>query len=337
MEHKTRQEYATKLTSNTKITQLMDIYDGVNLEVNYVRMVLSELVTLKISKDTVLISLVIERKNETENKEVITFNQLKTINKRGNNKDERAIHLLEYIKSSVTEKVAAKYCKSGEIYYFDKAFTLNAHDSLKQNDVHYCITGVYMKYGGIHYDYTAAVARRKLEEGNKKYMEKKRAVCNAKDEIRLRVMKEGQHPYAIIVSCSDSRVIPEAIFSAGIGDLFVIRVAGNVIDSHQLGSIEYAAEHLGTGLVVVLGHDHCGAVDAAMNHQPSGYIKFVTDEISKAIKDTQNEYQACCLNVQNSCKIIESSLLIKKDEEQYGLKVVGAIYHMDDGYVEFLG
>ena len=65
--------------------------------------------------------------------------------------------------------------------------------------------------------------------------------------------KNGQHPYAVIVTCSDSRVIPESIFSAGIGDLFVIRVAGNVIDDHQLGSIEYATEHLGIRLVVVLG------------------------------------------------------------------------------------
>ena len=70
---------------------------------------------------------------------------------------------------------------------------------------------------------------------------------------------EGQKPYAIVISCSDSRVIPEAIFSAGIGDLFVIRVVGNVLDNHQLGSIEYAAEHLGVKLIVMLGHTGCGA------------------------------------------------------------------------------
>ena len=92
---------------------------------------------------------------------------------------------------------------------------------------------------------------------------------------------KGQSPYAIIVTCSDSRVIPENIFSAGIGELFVIRLAGNIIDDHQLGSIEYAAGHLGCRLVVVLGHTHCGAVDAAINSEPAGYIRCITDEIKE--------------------------------------------------------
>lgn len=139
-----------------------------------------------------------------------------------------------------------------------------------------------------------------------------------------------------LITCSDSRVVPELIFSAGIGDLFVIRVAGNVIDPHQLGSIEYAAEHLGTGLIVVLGHDHCGAVDAAMNHEPDGYIKYITDEIVKAIGEEKDECQACCLNVKHSCEKIEHSLQIQKDEQEYGLKVLGAIYHLETGKVEFI-
>ena len=75
---------------------------------------------------------------------------------------------------------------------------------------------------------------------------------------------------------------PESIFSAGIGELFVIRLAGNVIDDQQLGSIEYAAGHLGCRLVVVLGHTHCGAVDAAIHYEPEGYIKYITDEIKKS-------------------------------------------------------
>ena len=147
--------------------------------------------------------------------------------------------------------------------------------------------------------------------------------------------RNGQEPYAIIISCSDSRVIPERIFHAAIGDLFTIRVAGNVIDDHQLGSIEYAAGHLGTNLIVVLGHTQCGAVTAAIHHNPDGFIKFITDEIKRAIGEEKDDYKAAVLNVEQSIRIIESSLEIQKDEEN-GLKVVGAIYRIEDGKVDFL-
>ena len=93
---------------------------------------------------------------------------------------------------------------------------------------------------------TAEQAKERLIEGNQRYIDSQYNPGDISAKIRLKTWKEGQYPYAIILCCSDSREIPEAIFSAGIGDLFVIRVAGNVIDSHQLGSIEYAADHLGT-------------------------------------------------------------------------------------------
>ncbi|MDE5765384.1 MAG: carbonic anhydrase [Ruminococcus sp.] len=186
------------------------------------------------------------------------------------------------------------------------------------------------------YIYSAEEAKRRLITGNKKYVSAHSVSIDVSEEVLINASEYGQKPYAIIITCSDSRVIPEAIFSAGIGELFVIRVAGNVIDSHQLGSIEYAAEHLGTGLIVVLGHDHCGAVDAAINHEPDGYIKYITDEIVRAIGDEKNELKACCLNVKHSCEIIERSLQIQKDEKEYGLQVLGAIYHLESGKVEFL-
>ncbi|MBQ9807367.1 MAG: carbonic anhydrase [Ruminococcus sp.] len=186
------------------------------------------------------------------------------------------------------------------------------------------------------YRVTADEAIQKLIAGNQQYIKSKELTTDVSPDTLLRFSSSGQQPYAIIITCSDSRVVPELIFSAGIGDLFVIRVAGNVIDSHQLGSIEYAAEHLGTGLIVVLGHDRCGAVDAAMNHEPDGYIKYITDEILKAIGSEKNEVRACCLNVQHSCEMIEHSLQIQKDEKEYGLKVLGAIYHLESGRVEFL-
>ena len=115
-------------------------------------------------------------------------------------------------------------------------------------------------------------------------------------KIRHKTCTEGQEPYAIVITCSDSRVIPESIFSAGIGELFVIRVAGNVMDKHQLGSVEYAADHLGCNLVVVLGHDNCGAVGAAISDKPGGYVKYITDEILKAIGEEKDPLKASCLN-----------------------------------------
>lgn len=181
---------------------------------------------------------------------------------------------------------------------------------------------------------TASEALEKLKQGNKCYLE---AVSNPGDispALRKLTCEKGQNPYAVIITCSDSRVIPESIFSAGIGELFVIRVAGNIIDDHQIGSTEYATDHLGCNLVVVMGHDHCGAVDAAINHEPSGYIKYITDEIRKAIGDEKDNFRACCLNIERSVSIIKESLKARDGED--GLEVCGAIYHISDGSVEFL-
>lgn len=182
------------------------------------------------------------------------------------------------------------------------------------------------------YNYTAENAKRMLVEGNQRYVQARAASVDASERV-LKASTDGQKPYAVIIACSDSRVIPEAIFSAGIGELFVIRVAGNVIGPHQLGSIEYAAEHLGTGLVVVLGHDNCGAIDSALHHKNSGFIKLITDEILKAVGNEKDEAKACCLNVRHSCEVIEHSL---KNGRNDGLEVVGAIYHLESGKVEFL-
>ena len=182
---------------------------------------------------------------------------------------------------------------------------------------------------------TAEEALKKLKEGNKRFLEAKKSEGDISLDRREKTCAEGQEPYAILVTCSDSRVIPESIFSAGIGDLFVIRVAGSVMDNHQLGSIEYAVEHLGSRLIVVMGHNHCGAVNAAINGEPENYIKFVTDEIRKAIGEETDNYKACCLNVLHSMKIIEESLEIQREEER-GLRVCGAMYHLEDGRVEFL-
>ena len=144
---------------------------------------------------------------------------------------------------------------------------------------------------------SAKEAISRLKEGNTKYLTEKTCGGDISPAIRLRTSQNGQQPYAIVIACSDSRVIPESIFNAGIGELFTIRLAGNVIDAHQLGSIEYAVEHLRTNLVVVMGHTGCGAVDSAIHHDPSGFIKYITDEIRLAIGDETDPYRASRLRV----------------------------------------
>lgn len=182
---------------------------------------------------------------------------------------------------------------------------------------------------------TASEALEKLAAGNKEYVRTGKYGGDVSAQIREQTVRDGQFPYAVILCCSDSREIPEAVFSAGIGDLFVIRVAGNVVGDHELGSIEYAAGHLGTKLIVVLGHDHCGAVGAALHNEASGKISTLTSEIIKAIGDEKDEVKASCLNVQNSVAVIREDPEVKHLEEN-GLKVMGALYHLESGEVEFL-
>lgn len=169
----------------------------------------------------------------------------------------------------------------------------------------------------------------KLKNGNLIYLNSKTGCGDVSAERRLFTSKNGQKPYAVIITCSDSRVIPECIFSAGIGDLFVIRVAGNVIDNHQLGSIEYAIGHLNCKLVVVLGHTGCGAVAAAWGNNV-GYVKFITDEIKCAVGDERDEVKACVLNVNKSVATIRQKIRLTE-----GVHVEGALYHTESGAVDF--
>lgn len=177
---------------------------------------------------------------------------------------------------------------------------------------------------------TAEAALKRLKEGNELYIKSKTGTGDISPERRRYTSVNGQKPYAVIIGCSDSRVIPESIFSAGIGDLFVIRVAGNVIDNHQLGSIEYAAEHLGCKLIVVLGHTQCGAVGAASGKN-SGFVKFITDEIRRAVGEETDAVRASILNVKQSVAKIEKQIT-KTD----GMQIVGAIYRTESGEVEFI-
>lgn len=177
---------------------------------------------------------------------------------------------------------------------------------------------------------SADEALKKLKEGNEEYVASGKNSGDISGEIRSYTCHNGQKPYAVIIGCSDSRAIPEVVFNAGIGDLFVIRVAGNVIDPQQLGSVEYAVDHLGVNLVVVMGHDHCGAVAAAMSGGADGNIKSITDDIIKAIGDEKNEYRASCLNAQCSADKIRKGMPSSPE-----VKIISAVYNIESGKVEY--
>ena len=144
----------------------------------------------------------------------------------------------------------------------------------------------------------------------------------------------GQHPYAIVICCSDSRVVPEMIFGAVLGDLFVIRVAGNVLDNHQLGSIEYAAAHLHCGLVVMLGHTGCGAVEAAVTGHGDGFISYITGDILEAAGEERDPDKACRLNVRHGVERIRREF--RQHPEIGDITVKGAVYDIRSGVVEWL-
>ena len=171
-------------------------------------------------------------------------------------------------------------------------------------------------------------ARERLAEGNRRYLSEG---CGM---LRERTAKDGQHPYAIVVCCSDSRVIPERIFSAGLGELFVIRVAGNVLDDHQLGSIEYAADHLGCRFVLILGHTGCGAVAAALSGHAGGIVSYITNEIRSAIGMETDPDEACRLNVRHGVETVRKAL--SDCPGIADLKVAGAVYDIAAGTVEWI-
>ena len=156
----------------------------------------------------------------------------------------------------------------------------------------------------------------------------------AEDPQRLEALSRGQQPFAIVICCSDSRVVPERIFSAQPGELFVVRVAGNVLDRHQLGSVEYAAAHLGCELAVVLGHTGCGAVGAALRGERGGYIGALVDEILEAIGEERDPDRAAEKNVRHVAARLKAEFAEHPEIDR--IEVVGAMYSLADGSVRFL-
>jgi carbonic anhydrase len=182
-----------------------------------------------------------------------------------------------------------------------------------------------------------------LQRGNERFVAGWPDHPNQSARRRREVSDTGQQPYAIILSCADSRVPPEIIFDQGLGDLFVIRVAGNVLDEVVLGTIEYAVEHLPTPLVMVLGHDKCGAVTAAVERvQTNSHVQAVVEALQPALTlaeahEGDRVSTAIDANIRYAVKTLHASepvLLVACASGQ--LRIVGARYNLDTGEVKII-
>jgi carbonic anhydrase len=189
-------------------------------------------------------------------------------------------------------------------------------------------------------------AIRLLKEGNEAFLRDEIVLPNRTEARRLELAK-GQAPFCAYVYCSDSRVPPELLFGRGLGELFIVRNAGNTVDNVAMGSIEYAVAELGVPLVVVMGHESCGAVKAAMavvetNARFPGKIDDMIEPIIPAVLEARGMHGNATENAvkQNVRRVVrnlreESDPLLLKPLAEGRIKVVGAYYHLDSGAVEF--
>lgn len=200
-------------------------------------------------------------------------------------------------------------------------------------------------------------ALQKLMDGNKHYVENKQTNAVKCDSATRASLAKSQKPYAVILTCSDSRVPPEIIFDKGLGELFVVRIAGNIPDPVVLGSIEYAVEHLGSSLIMVLGHERCGAVKATVdaNGKSTGSVNIdaIVKVIEPNVKSAAGNCAACkgekncaktkidefveCV-VDDNAKTVAASLtmqseILKHLVTEKKIKIVAAKYDLDDGIV----
>lgn len=186
---------------------------------------------------------------------------------------------------------------------------------------------------------------RRLQAGNDRFV-KQTVTGERRDAARRKDIAASQHPFAIVLGCADSRVPPEVVFDQGLGDLFVIRVAGEVATPGVLGSVEYAVDHLGCHTIIVLGHTHCGAVEAALkstdNTPPEGNVDTLIREIRPEIlKIDRNSPDALEAAVRAFAKAVAAELTdrspILRDAVKKGdLLITPACYDLDSGRVEFM-
>jgi len=188
----------------------------------------------------------------------------------------------------------------------------------------------------------------RLKRGNKDFIEDNLTIRNTTQRVRQASL--GQYPKAVILSCLDSRVPVEDVFHSGIGNLFVARVAGNIVNDDILGSLEYGCKVSGAKLIVVLGHEYCGAIKSAIGDVKLGNITTLLNKIQPAVKSARDTFSGvktasnlafveavCDCNVRLTIAQIRAQSPILKDMESTGaIKIVGAVYDMKTGRVEFL-
>jgi len=178
-----------------------------------------------------------------------------------------------------------------------------------------------------------------LENGNNHFLAKKLTNTNYQEQVEA--SKEKQNPHSVILSCMDSRVPPEIIFDQGIGNIFVIRNAGNIEDANVLGSMEYAVKFAGSKLIVVMGHSHCGAVKGAIKNVVAGNLTQLVNQIKPAIpKDISKnnlEEETAKNNINQTIKdILSRSEIIKELVDSNEIKIIGAFYDIETGKVTFM-
>ena len=199
---------------------------------------------------------------------------------------------------------------------------------------------------------SASDALERLREGNRRFVSDVRGSAALVTQTRRSELAEGQEPFAIILGCSDSRVPAEIVFDQGLGDLFVIRVAGNIVASSQIGSVEFAAERFGTPLVVVLGHSRCGAVLATLEElmrpreKQSRNLRSIVDRIRPSVEGllaTELSHDSETLvrhavraNIRASANQVRHGSEVLEELIQKGrVLVVGAEYSLETGAVDF--
>ena len=186
-------------------------------------------------------------------------------------------------------------------------------------------------------------AIKKLQKGNERFVNLKSKHPD-ENKLRRKEMLKGQHPFVVILSCSDSRVPPEIIFDQGLGDIFEIRNAGNVLNEHVIGSIEYAVMHCGVKLIVIMGHQDCGAIAATLSGvSETKYIQALENSIKPAIEDCKcrgleiNSDNVVKAHVMQDIKeLLEQDIDLVKYMEKHNVKIVPAYYHLDSGRVDFM-
>jgi carbonic anhydrase len=184
----------------------------------------------------------------------------------------------------------------------------------------------------------ADTALAKLKEGNARFSSSE--VSKAKPTAARRAeTAQAQHPFAIVLGCADSRTAPEIVFDQNIGDLFVVRTAGNLVDEHALGSIEYAVDHLGARLIVVLGHTRCGAVTAALASDTApGHVQSLVRDIQPAVKAAKGkDGNVTDLTVAENARLMAAKIRNEASLGEFAkeVRIISGVYDLDTGKVEW--